>query len=218
MTGSGVGRRARRLIPVSGLTAVLLVWTAVPASAQDHNHFITSPVDIGPLVLKVALLVALPAVAGFAMMRGFLGTPSRGTAAFVAVCAAVAVCMQLLLSSGFALPPIAIPLTLAAAGWPVYLAFADREPPWLLRASAPALTVAVSALAALLFAKAWLGTPDGEDRTALLHTGMMVAFAGLAWLTIGVPRNRLLRAGVLVTAAAVGFTLVAAGTQVAAAG
>lgn len=214
---NGTGRRARRLVlPVSAL----MVLTATPASAQLHDdHVIEVPITIGPLVLKVAVLLALPAVAGFAMMRGFLGAPGRNTAAFVSVCAAVAVSMELMLATGFALPPIAVPLSLAAVGLPVYLAFADGgPPPAVLRWLGPGMLLAACAVAAAVFARAWLLVPPGAERLTILHTGMIVAFAGLAWLTTGVPENRVLRGGVLTVAAVLGFALVGAGTQVAALG
>ncbi|MFC7615887.1 DUF6239 family natural product biosynthesis protein [Actinokineospora soli] len=120
-------------------------------------------VDIGPLALKLALLLSLPAVAGFAMMRGFLGAPGRGTAAFVTVCAAVAVSMELLLASGFTLPPVVVPLALAAVGGPVYLVFADRTELVVLRWAAPAVLFSAAAVAGLTFAEAWLTTPAGSS-------------------------------------------------------
>ncbi|WP_258903602.1 DUF6239 family natural product biosynthesis protein [Actinokineospora sp. UTMC 2448] len=213
------GRRltmAARLLAIVGL---LMVWTAAPAAAQLHgDHVIDVPFDIGPLALKIAVLLALPAVAGFAMLRGFIGAPEKGTAAFVAVCAAVAVSMELLLASGFTLPPIVVPLALAAVGGPLYLAFADREAPALVRGAAPAVLLAAAVVAGAVFVRAWLATPPGADRGPILHTGMIVAYAGLAWLTLGLPRNRALRGAVLTVAAVLGVALVGAGTQVAALG
>ncbi|MFC7615888.1 DUF6239 family natural product biosynthesis protein [Actinokineospora soli] len=47
---------------------------------------------------------------------------------------------------------------------------------------------------------------------------MIIAFAGLGWLTLGLPKHRLVRAGVLAVAGALGFALVGAGAQVAALG
>ncbi|MGW5054321.1 DUF6239 family natural product biosynthesis protein [Actinokineospora sp. NPDC004072] len=195
---------------------VLMVGTAAPAAAQLHgNHVIDVPFDIGPLALKIAVLVALPAVGGFAMLRGFLGRPERMTSCFVAVCAAVAVSLELLLAGGFALPPIAVPLSLAAAGGPVYLAFANREVPRFVQWSAPVVVVVAAAVAGWAFATGWLGAPPGAERGDSLHTGMIVAFAGLAWLTLGLPSNRALRGALLVVSACLGVALVGAGTQVA---
>ena len=219
MTGIGAGRRTRRpALRVGALTAVFLLAGAAPAAAQDHGHVIDVPIDIGPLALKLALLLSLPAVAGFAMMRGFLSSPAKSTAAFVTVCAGVGVSMELLLATGFTLPPVVVPLALAAAGGPVYLVFADRADLVVLRWVAPGVLLASTAVAGLVFADAWLATPAGDQRTAILHTGMIVAFAGLGWLAVGLPENRVLRAAVLTTAAGLGFTLVGAGAQVAAFG
>ncbi|MGX7828613.1 DUF6239 family natural product biosynthesis protein [Actinokineospora sp. 24-640] len=201
-----------RLVVIVGF---LLVWTATPALAQGHGHTLEVPISIGPLVLKLAVLTALPAVAGYALMRGFLDAPGKGTAAFVAVSAAVAVSMELLLATGFALPPIAAVLALAAVTAPVYLAFADRQPPPLLRRAAPGVLLATAAVAGWVFARAWLSTPPGAERTVILHTGMIIAFAGLGWLTLTLPENRTARGVVLTVAATLGFVLVGAGTEVA---
>lgn len=191
---------------------------AAPAAAQDlHDHTIDVPVVIGPLLLRLLVLTAVPAVAGFAVMRGFLPAPTRPTAAFVAISAAVAVVLELMLAGGFTLPRQVAVLALAAVAAPVALVLsrspavakalprATRAVPWVLAAAAAAAMVE--------FAQALLGDPSA--RAVTLHSGTIVALAGLSWMTLGLPGSRPWRWVTLVLASALGICVIGAAAQAA---
>lgn len=81
-----------------------MVTNAVPAvllaQGGGHGHLLTVGVSIGPTVLRIALLVAIPVVAGFALLRGFLAEPDRRSLARVVMAAGVVATLELLLSGG----------------------------------------------------------------------------------------------------------------------
>lgn len=161
------------------------------ALQPGHDHTIGVPVLIGPLALRIVLLAAVCAVTCFAMLRAFLGEPGRATAAVVTACAAVAIVFELMLASGFDLPDQVAVLILAAIAVPLVLAVsrspgavsasrhAERLAPWVL---------AVAAAGAFVeFSRALLGS---GDQAIPVHTGLMLALAGLSWYTFGLPRWR----------------------------
>jgi phosphatidylserine synthase len=161
------------------------------ALQPGHDHTISVPVLIGPLALRIVLLAAVCAVTCFAMLRAFLGEPGRTTAAVVTVCAAVGIVFELMLATGFDLPDQVAVLILAAIAVPLVLAVsrtpgaatatrhAERLAPWVLGVAAAAAFVE--------FTRALLGS---GDKATLLHTGLMLALAGLSWYTFGLPRWR----------------------------
>src|SRR6266511_2328994 len=158
------------------------------AQPGGHNHTIDVPVLIGPLALRVALLAAVCAVAGFALMRAFLGTPSRATTGAVTSCAAVATLLEFMLAGGFDLPDqaavlilagVAVPLVLAMSRTPDAARYAERAAPWVL---------GVTAMAAFVeFARAKLA---GGINPTMVHTGLMLALGGLSWYRLRLPRWR----------------------------
>jgi len=159
------------------------------AQPGGHEHTIDVPVVLGPLVLRVALLAAVCAVTGAAMLRMFLGRPNRVTATTVTTCAAVATFLTLMLARGFDLPDQVAVLILAGIGVPLVLAasrapgavtatrYAERLAPWL---------IAVAAAGAFVeFGRALLGAGP-----VAATTGLMLGMVGLSWYTFGLPRWR----------------------------
>jgi hypothetical protein len=155
---------------------------------SGHEHTIDVPVLIGPLALRVVLLTAVCTVAGFAMLRAFLGPPGRTTTTVVTVSAAAATVLELMLAGGFDLPDqaavlilagIAVPLVLAMSRNPGATRLAERAAPWVLGIAAGAAFVE--------FARAKL---TGGLTTIPVHTGLMLALVGLSWYTLGLPRWR----------------------------
>jgi hypothetical protein len=173
------------------------------ALQPGHTHGSVG-ITIGPLALRVLLLVAVMVVAAFAMLRGFLGPPEHRTAVGVWSAAAVVVVAELLLSGGLDMPQRVVPLVLLATVAPAYAIF-SRDPRWAairgaLRALAPWLCTAVITLAAVEFTRAWL-TAAGGQRMTLLHTGVQLAAVAISWFVISDPRKHL--AALVLRAAAV---------------
>jgi hypothetical protein len=172
------------------------------ATQGGHDHTIDIPVVLGPMVLKVALLAAVCAVTGFALMRAFLGEPNRRTVAWLTGCAAGAALVELLLAGPLAIPEQTVPLILAGLAAPVALAVSEQ--PALVaitphaRRVAPWIVALTSGFALAEFGRAWLAGPTVSAN--LLHTGLIVALVGLSWFTLGVPRARPARAAVYVVA------------------
>jgi hypothetical protein len=182
----------------------------------DHGHLDVG-FTIGALALRVALLAVVPVVAAFAVLRGFLGEPSRFTTLAVSMAAATAAAMVLLLSGGLNLPEQTIPLLLAALALPMYLVMSRDErfaaAVGLGRRLAPLVCAALAALAAVQFGLAWLGGA-GRDRTAtLLHTGVLLGLVALVWFAIARPRGRGITMGLRVGAALLGMGLLAGTAQ-----
>ena len=179
---------------------------AVPALAVGEHGHLDVGFSIGPLGLRVALLVAVLAVAGFAMMRGFLAEPDRRTTIAVVTAAIGAAALELLLSGGFALPDQVVPLLLAALAVPLYLVL-SRDPARAAlvargRRFAHWVFWLFAILAAVRFGQAWLG--ETEQATTLLHTGVLLGLVAVAWFAVARPR-----AGVMVSR--VGASLLAIG-------
>jgi hypothetical protein len=158
----------------------------------EHGHLDVG-FSVGSLWLRVALLAAVLAVAGFAMMRGFLAEPDRRTTITMVTAAGGGAALELLLSGGFALPDQTVPFLLAAIALPLYLAL-SRDPARAAlvgraRRFAPWVFWFFAALATVRFWQAWAG---GADRT-LLHTGVLLGLVAVAWFVVARPR-----AGVMV--------------------
>lgn len=185
------------------------------AQQGGHNHTIDIPVVLGPMVLKVALLAAVCAVTGFALMRAFLGEPNRRTVAWLTGCAAGAVLLELLLAGPLAIPEQTVPLILAGLAAPVALAVSTK--PALVavrphaRRVAPWIVALTSGFAIAEFGRAWFAGP--KVPTNLLHTGLIVALLGLSWFTLGVPRARLAKAAVYLVAGIAATAAIAGAAQ-----
>ena len=185
----------------------------------QHGGHLDVGFSIGSLGLRLVLLAAVPVVAAFAVLRGFLGEPSRTTTLGVSIAATTAAAMELLLSGGLNLPDQVIPLLLGGLALPMYLFLStdERFAPavGLGRRLAPAVFAAVGALAAVQLGLAWLAD-TGRDRTAtLLHTGVLLGLVALVWFAIARPRGRVLTFGVRVSAALLGLGLLAGTGQAA---
>jgi hypothetical protein len=191
------------------LIGACFVLSAAPALAQ-HDHVVTAPVSIGPLILRIALLAAVPAIAAFAVLRAFLPEPTRTGAALVAGAAAGTVMLELMLSDGLDIPPQAVVLVLAGLAVPLFLILSrdERFTTAIARARtfAPWVVSVAAALAFVEFARVWLD----NGKPALLHTAVVLALVGLSWFTVCRPRHRAARilirieAGVLATAVLAG--------------
>jgi hypothetical protein len=167
-----------------------------------HDHTIGVPVVLGPLILRVILLVAVFAVAGFAMMRAFLGEPGRPTAAVVTISAGVAVMFEFMLGGALDFPRQLAILIIASLVLPVFLALSQTPGAAIAarhaKRAAPWIVTGTATLAFVEFARAWAGS----WRPELVHTGIVLALIGMSWLTVGVPRARLANVAVLAIAAA----------------
>ncbi|MPZ85172.1 MAG: hypothetical protein GEV28_34225, partial [Actinophytocola sp.] len=183
------------------------------AAGGGHDHVLTVGLSIGPLVLRVALFVAVPTVAGFALLRGFLPEPDRRTTFWVVIAAAAAAALELLLSGGLALPEQTVPALLAALAVPMYVIRSrDRRfAPTVARlhAAAPWVFGLCTLLAVLAFGRAWLDGGTAAATATDLHTGVVLALVGLAWFTVSRPRRRGTLVGVRVGAALVAMAMVA---------
>jgi hypothetical protein len=158
------------------------------AQGGGHGHVLTIGVSIGPTVLRMALLAAIPVVAGFALLRGFLAEPDRRTRTAVIATAGGAVVLELLLSGGLDLSERLVPLMLALIVVPLYLV-RSRDPRFapavdVARRCAPWIFWPAAAGAAALFARAWLADAGPERTETLLHTAVVVALVALAWCTV----------------------------------
>jgi hypothetical protein len=161
------------------------VWSL---TQPGHNHVLEVPVTIGPLVLRIALLIAVPLVAAFAMMRGFLPEPGRRVAALVAGSAIAAAVLQMMLAEGLDLPRQAVPLLLAAFAGPMFLVL-SRDPRFdrtraRLRTLAPWVFSLIAVLACVELVRAAGAT---GDRSVLLCSGVVFALVALAWFTVCPP-------------------------------
>ncbi|SDJ50036.1 hypothetical protein SAMN05192558_11847 [Actinokineospora alba] len=210
-TAHPVLRRVARPFAVLPLVALLLVAGAVPAVAQQHGHTLSVPVAFGPLALKVALFYAVPAVAGFALLRGFLERPSKYTAAFVCGSAALGVVLELMLAGRLEVTNRIVFVAFVAGCLPVLLTLApvSGNLAAAARRTAPYVLAVASVAAVLHFAKAWLGA----GLPATLHSGVILALAGLAWLPLVGCRRRAARFTVHAGSALVATALLAATAQ-----
>ena len=177
-----------------------------------HGHHLSIGIDIGPLILRMAVLAGVTTVAGFVLLRGFLAEPDRRTTAAAVGAAGGAATVELLLSGGLRLPEQLVPLLLLAIALPLYLVL-STDPRFarvvgLGRSLAPWLFAATSACALFWLASAWLaGASPGATATAL-HTGVVLALVALAWFVVA-------RAGMTmrVAGAALASALILAATQ-----
>lgn len=188
--------------------------TSLLLAVGGHEH-LELGFSIGSLLLRVILLAAVPVVAAFAFLRGFLGEPSRFTTVAVALAAATAATMELLLSGRVNLPEQVIPLLLAALALPIYLVLSRDErfarAVGLGRRFAP-LVFAV--LAVLAFVQFGLASVAGRDRaTMLLHTGVLLGLVALVWFAIARPHARTVTLATRAGAALLGVALLAATAQ-----
>ncbi|MGH3876896.1 MAG: DUF6239 family natural product biosynthesis protein, partial [Actinophytocola sp.] len=185
---------------------------AVLSVGGGHDHVLTVGFSIGPTLLRVVLLAAVPLVAGFVLLRGFLAEPDRRTTAAVVGVAGAAAVIELLVSGGLRLPAQVVPLLLAGLAVPMYVLL-SRDPRFaplveILRRVAPWLFAACACLALVEFARAWLSAgPDGA--LPGLHTGVVLALVGLAWFAVARPRARATTVGVRVAASVVALALTA---------
>ncbi|MBE1461921.1 DUF6239 family natural product biosynthesis protein [Kibdelosporangium phytohabitans] len=159
--------------------------TALVTAYQGHDHVLTVPVSIGPLILRVALLTAVPAIAGFAVLRGFVPETGRAATAMVAASAVGAIVLELMLSAGLALPPQLVVLLLALSSAPLWLVLSRDERKAKVvafgRACAPWIVVAAAVAAFVAFGRAWPVRPPSEP---LMHTAIVFALTGLSWFTV----------------------------------
>ncbi|HET9140811.1 DUF6239 family natural product biosynthesis protein [Actinophytocola sp.] len=176
-----------------------------------HDHVLQVPITIGPLVLRVGLLIAVPLVAGFAMLRGFLPEPGRTVAALVAGSATVAAVLELILADGLDLPRQAVPLLLVALAAPMFLVL-SRDPRFevgraVVRRLAPWVFSATALLAFVEFARAF---GAGGVLPVLLRSGVVYALVALAWFTVWRPAGRRVRLLVHIEAAVLANAALAA--------
>ena len=195
----------------AGLAGTQFLLSPGIAWAAQHDHTLNLPVSIGPLVLRVGLLVAVPAVAAFAMLRGFLSEPSRRTAAVVAGSAATAVLFEFMLADGMDFPRQVVVLVLAALAAPLVVIL-SRDPRHAAargraRACAPWMVTLSAGFALVEFVRAVLGA---GELTVLLPTAVVLALVGLSWFTVCGVRGRVTGPLVLIEAALLGNAVLAA--------
>lgn len=196
-----------------------VVEHAVPAvllaQGGGHDHVLSVGVSIGPLVLRIALLAAVPVVVGFALLRGFLTEPDRRGLAAVVSCACVAVVVELLLSGGLTLSQRLVPLLLLLLAVPLYLALSHdpRFAPAVTRARrlAPWVFWPAAVLAAEQLARAWF-TGAGPVITPL-HTGVVLALVALAWFAVSRTRRTTTTVGVRLGAVVLAIVLIPSAAQ-----
>lgn len=186
------------------------------AAGGGHAHLDLGD-GIGSLLLRVVLLAAVAAVSAFALLRGFLGEPTRFARVAVTVLASSAATMQLLVSGGLNLPDQVVPLLLAALAAPIYLVLSrdERFAPAVGfgRRAAPLVFAAVAVLALVQLALAWL-TGAGDVRTSVvLHTGVLLGLVALVWFAVAAPRGRWASAALRVGAALLAMAMLAGTAQ-----
>jgi hypothetical protein len=157
------------------------------AALLQHDHVLRVPVSIGPMIIRIGLLVAVPAVAGFAMLRGFLPDPTRRTVVWVAGLAAAGVLLELMLAGGLDLPAQAVPLLLAGLAAPIFLMLSGDPRFGRVHRLAPWVFAPTGAFALVEFGRAVLG----GGNPAVLPTGIVLALMGLSWFALCAPGGRL---------------------------
>ncbi|MFI7677468.1 DUF6239 family natural product biosynthesis protein [Actinophytocola sp. NPDC049390] len=196
-------------------TAGLFVPATLMAQGGGHDHVLTVGVSIGPLVLRIALLAAVPVVAGFALLRGFLAEPDRRALAAVIGFAGGAAVLELLLSGGLNLSQRLVPVLLGLLAVPLYLVL-SRDPRFAravgrARRFAPWVFWPAAAFAGEQFVLAWLAGAD--DTATALHTGVVLALVALAWFAVAAPRRAASTLGVRLGAALLAAALIAGAGQ-----
>ncbi|NKE58797.1 hypothetical protein FXN61_19070 [Lentzea sp. PSKA42] len=174
-----------------------------PLLAQGHDHTLTVPITIGPMVLRVALMAAIPAVAAFAVLRPFVPAPSRRSRAVVTATSALAAILLLMVAGAIDIPGQAVVLLLAALACPLVAVFGrhvdrfrtlvSRTGPWVL------LTATALAVVKLVHGRLADGPP--EKFAVVLYTGALLALLGLSWSAVCRPRGRPMKTLVHGTAA-----------------
>jgi hypothetical protein len=160
--------------------------------AQGHDHVLTVPISLGPMVLRVALLTAVPAVAAFAVLRPFVPTPSRRTSAVVTTTSALAVILVLMLAGGIDIPAQAAVLVLAALACPLVAVFGehvDRARSLVVRAG-PWVLAATTVLAVVEVVRGWLVDGAAGQVAVVLYTGAALALVGVSWSAVCQPKGR----------------------------
>ncbi len=157
-----------------------------------HDHLLSVGVTIGPLILRVLVLAAIPVVAGYALLRGFLAEPGQRARAWVVGTAAGAVAFELLLSGGLALPEQLVPVLLAGLAVPLYLVL-STDPRFARlvgagKAIAPVVIAGCGAVAVWLLCRGWFAGRSAGATGTLLHTGVVLALVALAWFVAAPPR------------------------------
>lgn len=166
---------------------------------MGHNHVVTLPFNIGPLLVRVAVLMAVCTVTAFGMVRAFLPQHGRKEAALVAGAAFAAILLELMLAARVDLPSQVVVLLLFATAMPVWLILSrDNVTLARVRDSAPWVT-SVTAVAAL----GVFGYASFTSSVSIVQTGVLPALAGLSWFAA-------CRAPHLVTRVLVGLLAVAA--------
>ncbi len=197
------------------LTAVAPV--VLLAQGGGHDHVLTVGVNVGPTILRIAVLVAVPAVAAFALLRGFLAEPDRRSLAAVVAAAGVAAVLELLLSGGLTMSQRWAPLLLALLAVPLYLVLSrdERFAPRVARARrlAPWVFWPAAALAVEQFARAWLGGAGSARAATMLHTGVVLALVAMAWFAVSRPRRAVATVSVRLGAGALAMVLIAGAAQ-----
>jgi hypothetical protein len=157
----------------------LVALVAIPVHGGPHDPPLVA--TGGTLVLRVVVTGAVFLVAAYTLLRPFL--PARAAARPVVTGAAAGAGLLLLpLADALDGPrQLAIPL-LAALGLPllaasrpvrVLVAAARRTAPWALSAAAIGTAVELG--------RAWLLGDAAGALSARLHTGVLLALAGLSW-------------------------------------
>jgi Family of unknown function (DUF6239) len=203
---------------VSGPVVSGFVPAVLLAQGGGHNHVLDIGVNIGPVVLRIALLVVIPAVAGFALLRGFLAEPGRRDLAAVVGCAGGGVVLELMLSGGLTMSERVVPLLLALLAVPLYLVL-SRDPRFVpavgwVRRCAPWVFWPLGILAAERFARAWLAGGGTARTETLLHTGVVLALVAMAWFAVSRPRRAGVGIGVQLGAVALAMALIVGAGQV----
>jgi hypothetical protein len=193
------------------------VPAALLAQGGGHGHVLTVGVSIGPLVLRVALLAAIPVVAGYALLRGFLTEPDRRALAAVIGSAGGAAVLELLLSGGLNLSQRLVPVLLLLLAVPLYLVL-SHDPRFAravgqARRFAPWVFWPAAALAGEQFVRAWFAGGDAAGTATELHTGVVFALVALAWFFVAAPRRGLGTLGVRLGAAVLATALIAGAAQ-----
>jgi hypothetical protein len=198
----------------AGLAGAHLLLSTGVAQAAQHDHTLSVPINIGPVILRIGLLVAVPAVAGFAVLRGFWWESSRMTAAAIASCAFIGVLFELMLAGGVDFPAQAVVLAVALLAGPLFLSM-SKDPRHeavrrRLRAPAPWLVSGAAVFAFVEFVRVLLWSGDTARMAVVLHSGIMVALVGLSWFTVCGPSPRITGLLVRIEAAVLGNAVLAA--------
>lgn len=198
-----------------------MVELAVPAvllaQGGGHDHVLRVGVSIGPTVLRVGLLAAVPVVVAFALLRGFLTEPDRRTLTAVLGAAGGAAVLVLLLSGGLDFSQRLVPVLLALLTVPLYVA-RSRDPRFatavgLARRCAPLIFWPATALAFWLFTRALLAGAGPERTATLLYTGVVIALVALSWFAVSRTRRGVGTVSVRLGAAALALVLMAGVAQ-----